>query len=210
MTFKEKIGRSQELIREYLDKYPNSPTAISWGKDSLVLLDLVYRVNPKAKFFGVLSNTEFSEVLKLRDYVCKKYNLNYEEVVYQNPPDVKMEDCCRTRKVEAFKGFLKNYDCWFSGIRRDEGTTRTDFQEVEVRGGLTKVNPIVCFTITDIYRYLWSNEVPVNPLYLDYKSLSCSNCSTPEMDENESERAGRWKGTNCAGGECGIHSQTLK
>ena len=106
---------------------------------------------------------------------------------------------------------LKHYDAWLSGVRRTEGITRANFLPIEEKNGLTKINPILDFTEVDIWRYLALHQVPINPMYAKgYRSLSCSLCSSPEVDEKETEREGRWKGTPDARGECGIHTRPLR
>ncbi|MBI2625299.1 MAG: phosphoadenosine phosphosulfate reductase family protein [Candidatus Nealsonbacteria bacterium] len=208
ITFYQKIQAAKDLIKEYLAKYPKSAVAVSFGKDSVALLHLIREINPNIPVIAVLADTEFPETLALRDKLVKEWKLNYKEYNFVNNGDPK--DCCRSLKVEKFKEALKDYDCWFSGIRKDEGTSRTDFQEVEERGGLVKVNPVLNFTEKDIWRYIAIKGAPVNPMYEKYRSLSCQKCSAQEEDETLSERAGRWKGTACEGGECGIHTQSLR
>jgi len=113
--------------------------------------------------------------------------------------------------VEMTKKAVKDYNVWFAGLRRDEGRTRTNYDYVEEKNGLIKVNPILDFTEKDIWKYLAINRIPPNPLYREgYRSLGCAPCSKVEQDENETERAGRWQGTSKCGGECGIHTQPLK
>ena len=86
----------------------------------------------------------------------------------------------------------------------------TEVKEVEVKGGLIKINPILDWTELDIWRYLAMNQIPVNPLYSQgYRSLGCAPCSKIVADD-ELERAGRWQDTTKCGGECGIHTQQLK
>ncbi|MEK7510274.1 MAG: phosphoadenosine phosphosulfate reductase family protein [Patescibacteria group bacterium] len=211
MTFLQKVQNAKDLIKEYVDAYPRHGVALSFGKDSMVLVHLMAQIEPKVLVFAVLSNTEFPETLALRDRVVKDWNLHYQEYVFENDVTKGIGDCCRAIKVEKFKEAVRDLDCWFSGIRKDEGFTRVDFQQVENRDGLLKINPILDFTEKDIWRYTAVYGLPVNPLYgRGYRSLSCSRCSAMEQDENESERAGRWKGTICEGGECGIHTQSLR
>jgi len=211
MTFRQKIRKAKKLIREYIEKYPKHTLASSFGKDSMVLLHIARQVKKDIPVFSVLADTEFPETIKFKDKVVKRWKLNYTEYHFKNDPSKGIEDCCRTPKVEKFKEALRDYDCWFSAIRRDEGITRVNFKEVEERDGLVKVNPILDFTEKDIWRYIALYRVPVNPLYKKgYRSLSCRLCSAKEEDENEPERAGRWKGASCHGGECGIHTQSLR
>ena len=209
MIFVDKIERAKKLIKDSIDKYPNCCVAISFGKDSLVLLHLIREVKKDIPMFSVFSNTEFKETIDFKDEVVRDWELDCREYEFENNGNP--DDCCRTPKVEKFKQALKDYDMWFSGIRCDEGITRSDFKDVEEKGGLTKVNPILLFTERDIWRYIALYKVPFNPLYKEgYRSLSCKLCSEKEQDENELEREGRWKGTCNKGGECGIHTKQLR
>ena len=211
VTFLSKIEVAKKLIKKYSSKYPKNGTAISFGKDSTVLAHLVKSIKPDALFFAVLADTEFPETLELRDRLVKEWRLNYREYIFVNNPSKGLGECCRGLKVEKFKEAVSDLDCWFSGIRKDEGLTRSDFQYVNEIDRLIKVNPILDFTEKDIWRYIAINDLPVNPLYgMGFRSLSCKLCSAKENDENESERAGRWKGTIYEGRECGIHTQSLR
>ncbi|MFH1585010.1 MAG: phosphoadenosine phosphosulfate reductase family protein [Patescibacteria group bacterium] len=211
MTFVEKVQNAKNLIAEYLEKYPRSAIAVSFGKDSTTVLHLARQVKPDVKVFAVLSDTEFPEILQMRDRLVKEWGLNYAEFMYKNDPAKGLEDCCKSGKLEAIKEAVKDLDCWFSGVRRDEGGTRQCMSFVEEKDGLVKVNPILDFTEKDIWHYIGANAILVVAQYAQgYRSLSCSKCSAPEEDENEPERAGRWKGTPYEGGECGINVESLK
>ena len=131
MNFLEKQKRAKELIGEYLSKYSKNCVAVSFGKDSVVLLHLVKEISAKIPVIAVLSDTEFDETYAYRDFLVKEWNLKYTEHQFKNDPQKGLEDCCRNNKVETFKEALKEYDCWFSGIRKDEGFTRQNFEEVE-------------------------------------------------------------------------------
>ncbi len=124
--------------------------------------------------------------------------------LYAADPD----ECCRLLKVEPTKVAVGSLDAWITGLRNTEGRTRIDYQEVEEKGGLIKINPILTFTETDIWKYMATRGIEPHPWYkMDYRSIGCAPCSNPG---GELERDGRWKGTSKCGGECGIHTQSLK
>ena len=211
VTFLKKIQNAKDTIKEYVERYPRHGVSLSFGKDSMVLTHLAKQVKPDVFVFAVFSDTEFPETCALRDNVVQAWGLNYKEYTFQNDPSKGREDCCKTPKVATFKEAVRDLDCWFSGIRRDEGFTRMDFEYVEEKDGLVKVNPILDFTEKDVWHYCAAFGLPVNLLYgMGYRSLSCKNCSAMEEDENDAERSGRWKGTKFEGGECGIHTQSLR
>lgn len=124
--------------------------------------------------------------------------------IYEVLPD----ECCRLLKVEPTKVAVRDLDAWICGLRNTEGRTREDYREIEYKGGLTKINPILTFTETDVWRYMATRGIEPHPWYSrNYRSLGCEPCSHPG---GELERDGRWKGTSKCGGECGIHTRRLK
>lgn len=124
--------------------------------------------------------------------------------IYKRNPD----ECCRLLKVDPTRVAVAELDAWMTGLRNTEGRTREDYQEVESKGGLIKVNPILTFTEAEIWRYIASKGIEPHPWYgLGYRSLGCAPCSRPG---GVLERDGRWQETSKCGGECGIHTQTLR
>lgn len=209
MNLNQKAHRAKTLIKKYADANRNRfAISFSGGKDSALVVHLAREAlkgEHLAKTFAVLADTEFPETV---DYI-HKYSPLTAFYYYENTGDP--DDCCRTPKVEKFKEAVKDLDCWFSGIRVDEGITRADFKEVEEIDGLVKVNPILHFTEKDVWRYIAIHGIPVNQKYKEgYRSLSCANCSVKETSSDEPERAGRWKGTKHEGKECGIHTKSLR
>ncbi len=124
--------------------------------------------------------------------------------MYEADPD----ECCRLLKVEPTKVAVKDLDAWITGLRCTEGRTRVDYQEIEEKGGLIKINPILTFTEAEIWRYMSTRGIEPHPWYgKGYRSLGCAPCSGPG---GELERDCRWRNTSKCGGECGIHTQRLK
>ena len=219
MNFVQKVETAKELIKETLGKHEKVAVACSFGKDSMVVLHLARQVAYNFPVFSVMTPFKFKETLHYKSYMSDLWDLNMQtymesfvgeqfDLYYTNP-----DACCQLYKVEQTKKAIHEMGltAWITGLRRTEGRTRTNYEFIEVRDGLTKVNPILDFTETDVWRYLAINQIPVNPLYAQgYRSLGCEPCSKKEEDENELERSGRWKGTKKEGGECGIHNRSLK
>ena len=96
-----------------------------------------------------------------------------------------------------------------TGRRRSQGGKRGDIPIIEIdEAGLIKINPLANWTFKQVRDYIDSNDVPYNEL-LDrgYKSIGDWH-STQPVQENEDERAGRWKGQQKT--ECGIHNPRSK
>ncbi|NOZ08490.1 MAG: phosphoadenosine phosphosulfate reductase family protein [FCB group bacterium] len=124
--------------------------------------------------------------------------------IYEVDPD----ECCHLLKVEPTKAAVRSLDAWICGLRNTEGRTRADYREIEDKGGLIKINPILTFTEAEIWRYIATRGIKSHPWYaLGYRSLGCQPCS---QIGGILERDGRWQNTSKCGGECGIHTQLLK
>jgi len=149
--------------------------------------------------------------LEVRLLPTEEFNLKKSQIETQNGRkiyEVDPDECCRLLKVEPTKVAVSDLDAWITGLRSTEGRTREDYQEVEEKGGLIKINPILTFTEAEIWRYIATRGIEPHPWYgQGYRSLGCAPCSGPG---GELERDCRWAGTSKCGGECGIHTQRLK
>lgn len=216
LNFKEKVERSEELIREAYKVYGDSlVVANSLGKDSVAVWNLAKKENPGIRGFIVTTRYKPAETVRFMNETVASYpelkiyrnDAGIEDDLYNRNPD----KCCDILKVQPVKQAIKEMGvkCWVTGLRCTEGRTRTDFKEVEERDvGLIKLNPILIWKEREVWQYLALNGVKVNPLYSEgYRSLGCSPCTKITVDDNE--RAGRWIGTSKCGGECGIHTRPL-
>jgi len=215
MTFLQKIGFAKSIIKDSLRDNDKCIVANSMGKDSMVLFHLVCSIKKDIPVFIVSTPFKPKETIRYRDRMIKKYKINAKVYCAQERTDILQwwksnpDECCKFYKVDMTEEALEGYDCWFTGLRKDEGPTRADLRYIvnPDRFGKVKVNPILDFTEKDVWRYLAMYNIPPNPLYKQgYRSLGCLPCSSKEKDESELERAGRWKGTKKVCGECGIHS----
>ncbi len=113
--------------------------------------------------------------------------------------------CCRMRKVEPLHEALGGYECWVTGVRRDEAPTRaaTPLVAFDEANGLVKVNPLAAWSADDVIGYAADHGVPVNLLLAGgYPSIGCEPC-TARVAPGADPRSGRWAGL--AKTECGIH-----
>jgi len=214
---RRKITTSINLIRDCIEEYGDDvAVACSFGKDSMVTLHLALQVKPDIKVFSVMTRFKPPETLALKKRITNEWNLNittYESteplpyMCHKTNPDL----CCQTLKVEPTKRAIHELGLksWITGIRRDEGFTRSDYKHVEhYEEGIVKINPILDWRESEVWQYIAYNNIPFNPLYMEgYRSLGCITCSQPYTEE---ERGGRWMGTNKIGGECGIHGKMFR
>ena len=216
-----KINHRLYLISKAIEEYPKIAVACSFGKDSIVLLHLCQRINPNIQVFSIVTPYKPLETIRYRDMITDSWNLNlkiygtrsFPEHLDESKmplPEKDPEACCDYYKVGPTKTAIKDLDldAWISGLRGTEGHTREFLDETEVKDGLTKINPILSWTEAEVFLYHAVNKIPPHPLYMQgYRSLGCAPCSKPYTD---TERSGRWQGTDKCGGECGIHTKSLR
>jgi phosphoadenosine phosphosulfate reductase len=214
-TLIDKIEQSKQIIAKAISKYPRTAVACSFGKDSMVVVSLAREVKPDIPVFAVMTPMKPPETFEFKDRVVREWNLNLTVFMSDEAPieglwSTDPDQCCHVFKVKPTLQAIRGLDAWITGLRRTEGRTRTDFEPFESCNGSVKVNPILDWTETDIWRYIAIYNVPVNPAYRSgYRSLGCAPC-TALVSDHETERAGRWQGTSKCGGECGIHTMHKK
>lgn len=222
-TIITKIEQSKATIADAVREfYPNIALAVSLGKDSMVALSLLQAIDPRVKLFIIMTRFKPPESFKFYDYIKKLWDLDIKlymssATVPDNFPSADPDECCRLLKVIPTKRAIREMElvAWMTGLRRTEGRTRTDYKIVEIselelddgtEKTIIKINPILDWTETDIWKYIAFYDVPIHPWYrLGFRSLGCEPCTNMINDE-ESERAGRWQGTSKCGGECGVHT----
>jgi phosphoadenosine phosphosulfate reductase len=207
----KKIKHSLKIIKEAVENYPKIAVAVSFGKDSITVLELVRQINPNINCFTIITGKQFNKTLEFKKKLTKKWNLKINEYypkqevpedLYKDNP----EECCGILKVEPTLRAIKNLDCWITGLRKDEGETRKNIKEKEICKNIVKLNPIANWTEAEVWRYIAINKLPINPLYKKgYRSVGCEPCSKLGL-WGRMERAGRWSGTHKQGGECGMHT----
>ncbi|WP_426449927.1 phosphoadenylyl-sulfate reductase [Paenibacillus sp. S-38] len=207
----------EALLAFAVERFPNITLACSFGAEDVVLVDMLQKVSPKTDIFYLDTNVHFKETYETRDRLQQHYGLQFVQVL----PKLTLEeqalqhgeelwktsptDCCNIRKVDPLTDILKNYDAWFTGIRRDQAPTRANAKKVEydVKFGLVKFNPLADWTSEDVWNYIRNNNLIYNPLHdMNYPSIGCEHC-TRQVAPGEDPRAGRWAGFEKT--ECGLH-----
>ena len=116
--------------------------------------------------------------------------------------------CCDVRKSRPLARALEGFDAWVTGVRREQGATRSATAVVAadpLHGGIVKVAPLAAWTHDQVWEHIRANRLPVHPLYAQgYTSIGCEPC-TRATGAGEDERAGRWWWEQNEVKECGLH-----
>jgi phosphoadenosine phosphosulfate reductase len=212
-------GESPEaVLRWSLREFgPDVALATGFGSEGCVLIHMISTIDKNARIFYLDTDLLFPETYRLCQQLEARFGVQierqatrlslnaqaneYGERLWERQPDV----CCRLRKVEPLREILTGLRAWITSIRRDQTPARAqaDVIEWDRRFGLIKINPLVTWSASDIWRYIEQHEVPYNPLYKrGYESIGCAPCTTV-VQIGEDTRAGRWRGSTKT--ECGLH-----
>jgi phosphoadenosine phosphosulfate reductase len=190
--------------------------ACSFQKTSSVTVHLATQINPEARFFYLDTDVLFPESYQTRDRLAEHFGINFDryhnltlseqadlygDELWQRDPD----SCCGIRKVEPMRRALSYVDCWVSGIRREDSSTRAGARKFgwDKRFGIWKLNPLADWTERDVWNHIREHRIPYNPLHdRGYPSIGCTHCTQP-VGIGGSPRDGRWAGTSKT--ECGIN-----
>jgi phosphoadenosine phosphosulfate reductase len=192
----------------------------AFGPSGVVLMHLASQIRPGVKAFFLDTDFHFPETLQMVERIAARLPLELEIVKPaltvdeqtrlhgDELPVVNPDLCCRIRKVEPTQRVLSGLDAWLTGLRRDQGSSRaaTPVLEAKVVDGrdLVKINPMATWTRKDVWRHIFTHELPYNPLHdRGYASVGCWPCTRPTADAGD-ERSGRWAGTGKT--ECGLHT----
>ena len=107
-------------------------------------------------------------------------------------------------KVEPLNRALEELQVgtWYSGLRRDQASSRSDKQVLEFNRGVFKVLPIVSWHKREVHQYLVKHGLPYHPLWdKGYVSVGDVHTSVP-LQPGMTEEETRFHGLTR---ECGIH-----
>jgi len=216
---------AQELLEWALDRFhPRMAISAAGGADSMVLVDMAWRINPEVRVFTLDTGRLPPETYSLFEEVREGYGIDVEfefpdreqvqQLVSLHGPNLMYRSvdlrlaCCHVRKVEPLSRKLATLDAWVTGLRRDQWRTRKSIAKVELdrdHGGIVKLNPLADWTAEQVWDYIRANEVPYHELFdHGYTSIGCAPCTRP-VEPGEPERAGRWWWEKDTAKECGIH-----
>ncbi len=207
-----------EMLREIMadTRFGKLALVSSFGADSVVLLDMIAKINHALPVIFIDTEMLFPQTLAYQRQLAKSLGLqdvrrilpsrtavlerDFENLMHRSDT----EACCALRKTEPLARALTDFDGWISGRKRYQGGRRVSMElfELDAEQRL-KINPLAHWSHDDLATYITAHALPRHPLVAKgYKSIGCAPCTTPSGTV-EDERAGRWRGQNKT--ECGIH-----
>jgi phosphoadenosine phosphosulfate reductase len=205
---------AEEVLEHVVEQFhPRLYVACSFQKEASVIMDMLVRIEPTARFFTLDTGFLFPETQATWKALEERYGIEVESAagitveeqarvhgdeLWRREPDA----CCGIRKVTPLRERLATVDAWVAGLRRDQSPSRASTPKLhwDAKHGLWKANPLADWTDRDVWNYIAENDVPYNELHdQGYASIGCTHCTKPSDG-----RGGRWAGS--AKSECGLHA----
>jgi phosphoadenosine phosphosulfate reductase len=205
---------AEALLAELVTRFhPRLALACSFQKEESVLLDLLFRLEPRARVFAIDTHYLFPETYELWREVERRYDTKIEvfegpspeqltathgEELWQRKPELYLAIV----KVEPLVRALAGLDCWITGIRRDQSPKRANAPKLgwDSAHELWKANPLADWSDDDCWSYIHERGLPYNALHdRGYASIGDTHSTIPGAG-----REGRWAGTDRT--ECGLHT----
>ena len=197
---------AEEVVGFCLGQFPGKVAlACSFQKEETVLLDLLFGIEPKARVFAIDTHYLFPETYELWRAVEQRYDTKVErfegepvkDKLWETKPDLYLA----IAKIAPLNRALLDLDCWITGVRRDQSSTRASAPKLgwDPSHELWKANPLADWSDDDCWAYIRERGLPYNTLHdRGYGSIGDTHSTTPG-----SGREGRWAGTERT--ECGLH-----
>lgn len=221
---KELEAATAERRVEYaLEHLPDEiALASSFGAQSAVSLHLLTQYKPDIPVILVDTGYLFKETYQFIDEMVERFDLNLK--VYRSLISTAWQEARHGKLWEKGKEGIQAYNhrnkvepmerglselevsTWFSGLRRQQSSTREKLPVVQPFKGRVKVHPIIDWTNKQVHDYLKQHDLPYHPLWhKGYVSIGDTHSTIP-ISGNLTEEDTRFGGVVR---ECGLHVDTL-
>ncbi|MFZ3209386.1 MAG: phosphoadenylyl-sulfate reductase [Geobacteraceae bacterium] len=198
--------------------------ACSFSVEDVVIIDMASELGLPLGIFALDTGRLNEETYEVADAIVERYRVRIDWCFPQHGAVEKLlrekglfsfreslsnrHECCHIRKVEPLSRALKGLSGWVTGLRREQGVTRTDMLPIEIdtlNSGILKINPLLDWTEAQVWEYADAKRLPTNRLHRQgYPSIGCAPCTRP-IAPGEHPRSGRWWWENPENKECGLH-----
>ena len=195
----------------------------SFGIQAAVLLHMVSRARPDIPVVLVDTGYLFPETYAFVDQLTERLSLNlkvyraamtpaWQEARYGKlweQGEQGLDRFNEMNKVEPMARALRELEAgtWFTGLRREQATTRAELPVLAVQRGTFKILPLVDWTNKDVHKYLTKFDLPYHPLweqgYVSVGDVQTTTKWSPGMTEEETRFFGIKR-------ECGLHDDGEK
>jgi phosphoadenosine phosphosulfate reductase len=208
----------QDILRwAVAEFFPRLTMATAFGAEGNCIIHMLAEIEPRVRIFNLDTGYQFRETLEVRERIKARYGIAVELIQPDLPvPEYEAEhggplyvhrpdQCCHDRKLIPLHRAIAGYTAWISAIRKDQtgDRARASVVQWDAKFNLVKINPLLHWTKSDVWKFILEHQVPYNPLHdQGYPSIGCWPC-TRAVQDGEDDRAGRWSGSMKK--ECGLH-----
>src|SRR5438128_6904035 len=112
---------AEEVLAYAAERFhPRLYVACSFQKEASVIMDMLLRIEPEARFFLLDTGVLFEETYETKRTAEERYGIEVD-VFDATSPDGEpwtATRCCSERKVVALRQALSGVDAWIAGLRR--------------------------------------------------------------------------------------------
>ena len=198
--------------------------ACSFSLEDVAVIDIAHTAGIPLGVFAIDTGRLHEETYEVAEALIERYRLKIDWYFPKHEDVEQLErekglfsfresldnrhECCRIRKVEPLTRALTGLSGWVTGMRREQGVTRSSLAAIErdeLNGGIVKINPLIDWTEEELMRFAREQHLTANRLYHQgFRSIGCAPCTRP-VKHHEDARAGRWWWENPENKECGLH-----
>ncbi|WP_028023481.1 phosphoadenylyl-sulfate reductase [Enterovibrio calviensis] len=214
---------AQERVRWALENLQGEfALSSSFGIQAAVMLHLVVKEKPDTPVILTDTGYLFPETYQFINELTKQLSLDlrvyraeqssaWQEAQYgklweQGVDGIQQYN--RLNKVEPMRRALDqlNVGTWFSGLRRDQSSSRQTLPILGIQNGVFKFLPVIDWTNKDVHYYLKEHGLPYHPLW-DQGYVSVGDVhTTRKLEEGMTEEETRFFGLKR---ECGLHEDDV-
>lgn len=200
----KKIEKTENIIKKFLNKCKNPYISVSFGKDSLVCMDIILKIKPDIRVVWVDRGEggDLPDTYKLIDYYKKERNMNLIhlktphslfELFNMYPIDEIASKRLITKQLkETFNKYTKksNTDGIIWGLRAEESKGRRHYAMTygairKDKNGVLWCSPVLYWKSYEIWAYIFTNALK----YLNYYDITSEN----DFDR-QNKRYSNWVG----------------
>lgn len=221
ITFDQRVDEIAKQVAKYHSEGKRIFASSSFQPQSVVLLDIISRVDKNIPVYFLDTNYHFPETIDFRNQLAERLGLNIIDLKSKTPVEKQVDEngeplhvnhhdrCCHINKVEPLEDILKENDVWINGIRKGQSAVRAQMQKEEPsKYGVTKYHPILDWDSKMVFQYINERKLPLHSLiakgYFSVGCLPCTAKADPTKPLWSDDRSGRWAGKEKT--ECGLHT----
>src|SRR3954463_15195324 len=146
---------AEEVLDYVVDRFhPRLYVACSFQKEASVIMHMLLKREPSARFFTLDTDLLFEETYETKRKLEERFGIEVDVYrgmsladqqavhgpeLWKTNPDA----CCGIRKVTPLKRALADVDCWVAGLRREQSASRRGAKKIHLdpRPGVGEAEP---------------------------------------------------------------------